>query len=53
MTTKEDRVIQAQIQIDACRQRIELLQKRIDEESRYLLYLREKFKPILEKESRD
>lgn len=48
MKTKEDRRLQALIQIDACRQRIAVLQRRIEEEERYLIYLKEKYAPDLD-----
>ena len=47
MKTKEDRRLQAMIQIDACRQRIEFLQKRLEEETRYINYLRKKYEEDL------
>lgn len=43
MKTKDDRKLQAIIQIDACRQRISFLKTRIEEEEKYLIYLREKY----------
>lgn len=50
MKAKENRLKQALIQIDSCRKRIGILQERLEDETRYMEFLRTKYKDVLKKE---